>query len=209
MDRLFPPSPNFRIFPKMLDAYEEMGDWIAQRKYNGQRNLIQIKPDKTVKLFNRYGKGHAGFELSTNLEKQILSLNLEDGKEYWIDSELMNDKTKNLKNTIILFDVLFAGDYLLGVNQLDRLRILSNICGGENELTLDPLGIAYVICPNIWLAPFFDKNFAARYQEFIHLDEIEGLLLRRKDGCIDNLGQKEYEVSWMIRCRKEHKNYDF
>ena len=39
---------------------------------------------------------------------------------------------------------------------------------------------------------------------FIAHDEIEGLVLRKKNSSITNAGSKEYDVSWIIRCRKPH-----
>jgi ATP-dependent DNA ligase len=193
----------------MLADYEKMGGWIVQRKYNGQRNLIHINTDKSVNLLGGAGKPHANYVLPESVKKQILSLNIEEGKEYWIDSELMHNKTGDLKNVIILFDILYAGQYLFGMDQMSRLEILKVLCGVLDNTPLDERKMAYMVRPNIWLAPFFDTNFPEHFAEIISLDEIEGLVLRRKDGRLDNLGQKEYEASWVIRCRKEHKNYDF
>ena len=111
---LYPPSPKNKINPRDLSYYEERG-YLAQRKFNGSRNLIYISSDKDVKCFGRHGSSHSRFQMSNNLKEEILSsLDLIDGQEYWLDSELMN-KTKSdcYRNKIILFDVLQAGQYFV------------------------------------------------------------------------------------------------
>jgi hypothetical protein len=93
---------------------------------------------------------------------------------------------------------------------MERLKILSEICG--NPTTLEPGGLALQISPKLWLAEVFESNFIERFKEAFEpekADKIEGLVLRKKDSALDDFGRKYYETNWIVRCRKEHKNYQY
>lgn len=213
MPILFPPHPENKILPQRLGDYEKSGNWIAQRKFNGTHVLLHISTDRKVTILTRHGTTPKLFNLTKSHIDQILSLNLEPEKEYWLNGELLDHKTKNknYKNKIILFDILQAGEYLImKMNQKDRLDLLAKICRNPTELEPNS-GIALQATPDIWLAENFSNEFEKHFEEFIHLDEIEGLVLRKKNSFIDNYGQREYSVNWIIRCRKPHSggSYNF
>jgi ATP-dependent DNA ligase len=206
---LYPPSPKNKINPRDLSYYEGRG-YLAQRKFNGSRNLIYISPDKDVKCFGRHGSSHSRFQMSNNLKEEILSsLDLIDGQEYWLDSELMN-KTKSdyYRDKIILFDVLQAGQYFFSnPTQAVRLELLYDICNRPKVLD-DNKGLAFKVSENILLAETFDSLFEKRFREKV-CDEIEGLVLRDPNSIIGNFGAKKYEASWLIRCRRPNNMYNF
>jgi hypothetical protein len=213
MPILYPPHPDNKISPHRLGEYEKSQKWIVQRKFNGTHILVHVSPDKKVSMLTRHGTAPKLFSLTKSHINQILSLNLESNKEYWLNGELLDHKTKNknYKGKIILFDVLQAGQYLImKKNQQERLELLNDIC--RNPKKLEPyFGIALEVTPDIWLAENWENEFEKHFQEFIHMDEIEGLVLRKKNSFIDNFGQKEYGVNWIIRCRKPHSggSYSF
>lgn len=207
---LYPPRPSGRMQPIDLSMYEKSGKWIVQRKFNGTRTLIHVF-GQHVCLQSRHGGPHKQFQLSSQLKKEILSLNLDSSLEYWLDGEILDAKTKNpqYKDKIVLFDVLQCGEYLFGApNLLARYDILKDICRNPQELE-PSLGIALKVSDNIWLSQNFNEKFVDRFKDFIRCDEIEGLVLKKKDSVIDNIGAKEYEITWQIRCRKPTKNYGF
>lgn len=209
MKTIFPPRPKSAIPPSELDRYDKTGKWLAQYKYNGQRNLIHISVDKKVTVWGRHGSAHLTYSLNSNIANEILSLPGLKNQEYWLDSELLTKTSAtDTKGKIIIFDVLHAGSYLFLKSQTDRLKILDEICGFPRRLD-SFRGMAYVISNNILMAPTFENDFVKRFEEKIQYDECEGLLLRKKNSTLDNFGQKEYEIGWMIRCRKSHKNYSF
>ena len=70
-------------------------------------------------------------------------------------------------------------------------------------------GIAYQVSENILLSPCSEEGFADYFKKYTNDDEVEGLVLREKKSTLDNFGQKEYEINWMVRCRKPAKNYNF
>ena len=148
--------------------------------------------------------------MPAHMVTQFLSLpGLEPNKEYWLDGELLiKTKATDTKDKIVLFDVLQAGKYLFGKNQMDRLALLNQICGNPKDF--DPQrGMGFLVTADILLAPVFETDFVNRFQEKIEFDECEGLVLRKRNSTLDNFGAKEYEVGWIVRCRKPHKNYRF
>lgn len=207
---MYPPRPVGKITPNLLAEYERTGRWVVQRKYNGTHILLNVLGTK-VQIFDRMENIPKQFTLTESIKDQILSLNLDRGKEYWLDGEVLDAKTKNplYKNRIVLYDLLQAGHYLFGApTLLGRLSLLREIC--RNPKTLESgFGIALSVTENVWMAETFESNFLDRYNDFIDKDEIEGLVLKKSASVLDNIGSKEYEVGWLIRCRKSHKNYKF
>lgn len=207
---LYPPRPKGRMLPSELPGYDKTSKWVAQRKFNGTRTLVHVLGSH-VCLQSRHGESHKQFQLTPRLKEEILSLDLDKGLEYWLDGEILDAKTKNpnYKNKIVLFDILHQGHYLFGSPDLmARYEILKRICRNPEQKEPD-LGLALKVTENIWLAETFSDKFTERFQDFIDSDEIEGLVLKKRNSVIDNIGAKEYEISWQIRCRKPHKNYTF
>lgn len=211
---IYPPKPFGKIahmggtsLSKQLAEYEKTGEWLAERKYNGTRNLIYVT-DGEVSLA-RPGVEHKQFSPSRELLKEIKSLNLETGRNYILDGELLDRKTSTpqYKGKIVLYDVLMAGSYLFGSPNLEgRYRILQDICRYPTERE-GAVGIALRVTDNIWMAETFYDHFYDRFNDFIGHPEIEGLVLKRKASSLDNFGQKPYDVTWQIRVRKPSKNY--
>jgi ATP-dependent DNA ligase len=209
MRYIYCPRPKGKINPVQLGSYEKYGTWIAQRKYNGTRNGIAIDADGTIKFYTRHGGEHAQFSPDSSLYEEIRSLNLNKGTEYWLDGELLNNKTTTpaYKNKIVLFDVLHLGRYLFATHDtMQRLELLADIC--RHPTKMEPGGLAFAVTPNIWFAPTFTANFVEEYNRYLAMPEIEGLVLKKKGATLDNLGHSEYEVAWQLRCRKPHKNYN-
>jgi len=203
MKVIFPPRPKSKIHPNDLAYYESQGKWVCQRKFNGTRNLLHITPEGELSVYSRYGKphSHSKFVLQKSFRDEILSsLILEKGKEYWLDSELLN-KQVDAGKQFVLYDVLQAGRYFFGSpNQMERLEILKQICGDPQDL--EPGGIALQISPRLWMAQTWNDHFVDRFNESLKNPVLEGLVLRKRDSTLDHFGDKEYETTNVIRCRK-------
>jgi hypothetical protein len=131
-----------------------------------------------------------------------LELNVGNGLCY-LDGELIDSHGLRL---LVLFDVLqMGGEYLLGVNQTDRLSHLAEICGNPQQRR-DDLPALHIF-EHIALAPHGDRNFKQCFDEFSQNRWVEGLLLRKKESKLDNWGSTEYEVNWQIRVRRPKKSY--
>jgi ATP-dependent DNA ligase len=213
MPVIFPPHPDSKISDHKLEEYEKSGKWVVQRKFNGTHVVIHVSRDRLVSILTRHGTPPKLFSLKKTHIDQILSLDLEEGKDYWFDGELLGHKTKNknYKDKIILFDLLHEGEYLIKkANQAERIKMLNKIC--RNPSVREPgEGIALKITEDIWMAETWANGFRTHFDELLKMDEIEGLILRKADSFIDNFGQKEYDVPWIVRCRKPHSggNYNF
>jgi ATP-dependent DNA ligase len=207
---LFPPRPKGAIPPTELEYFESQGGFGVQCKYNGARSIVRITPDGQVYIYSRHGRPHRTYTMSVSVMNEFLSLpGLKKGIEVWLDGELLSKTTAtDTKNKIVLFDVLHYENYLfMKPDQKGRIELLSTICG--NPTKLDAMrGMAYVVSENILMAPTFYSNFKEEFCKD-RGDEVEGLVLRKLNSALDNFGQKEYEVDWLIRCRRPHKNYNF
>lgn len=210
MKIIYPPRPKGKMLPTDLPHYEN-GQWLAQRKFRGSRILVHISREKEITVCSRHGVKFSKFDFSSSVKSELLSnLNLEKEKDYWLDGELMN-KDVNSTNEVIFFDILQAGNYLFHhPTQLERLEILDDVCNHPSKLCRT--SIALEISPNFWMAESFNTDFESRYKESLSNPQIEGLVLRKKKAGLDHLGEKEYETSNIIRCRKpfsEMKGYEF
>jgi hypothetical protein len=201
---IYPPRPKGNVSAGDLPDLEKTGLWVAQRKYNGQHIgvFISASPRKTY-FFNQQGSALPDADILPAVREEFLSLKLRPNLDYWLDGEFLNRQTKTAayKNRFVLYDVLLAGDYLFGRPKLkERLELLSGIC--RNPKKLEPGGLALRVSEHLWVAETFDRDLLDRYHDFIDLPEIEGLVLKKQDSVIDDLGRKPYDASWLIRCRK-------
>ena len=197
---IYPPRPKSKMLPTDLPYYESTDKWLAQRKFRGSNSVIYISSNREVTLGSRHGDKFARFVLDKkHKEEFITGLHLKSNCDYWFNGELMN-KDINATNEIILYDLLHAQRYLFGVKQVDRLEMLSDICGKPKNLCSSK--IALEVTPKIWLAEVFFSSFAARFVESLPVQQLEGLVLRKKFATLDNYGQSEYTTNDLIRCRK-------
>lgn len=210
MKIIYPPRPKGKMLPSDLHHYEN-GDWIAQRKFRGSRIVVYISSDRKVVVGTRHGTVFSKFDLNSQEKNELVScLNLEQDKDYWLDGELMN-KDVSPTNEIIFFDVLQVGKYFFHKPiQEERIELLNNICKSPKNKCSS--GIALEITPKFWMAETFYSQFKERFDESLNNPQLEGLVLRKRKVGLDSFGEKEYETSSLIRCRKpfsKNKGYEF
>jgi len=163
------------------------------------------------------------------MKKCFLALDIDPKQEYIFDGELLHTKAvlqatgqQAAKNTIVLFDLLWAGNYLLNWSFEERYNLLAKLCYNPTELEPKKRGLVVVTSgeSQLWLAEVFKDDFEYHYYEMYEFDtagndkypEIEGLVLKMKGSAsrLIKLGQKKYDVDWMMRCRKtKEKQYLF
>lgn len=209
---MFPPRTDRAIPPEKIKDYENKG-YAAQLKFNGTRTLVEMKPGGEIKLWTRHREPHRAYKLSKGLRANLEELHnaVDPNKHLVLDGELMNNKTKGLKDKFIAFDVLVAADdYFLGASMAQRHQILLDITG-ESDYHEEETGrnIAIFVRENFWVAETFLFDLENVFKSRIDMDEIEGLVLK-KVGAPLEWGHSEMNNSdWQIRCRKPHKNYRF
>lgn len=210
MSYIFPPRPKGAVPPHELPYFESQGNWCVQPKLKGARCVVAVSPDSFVECYGRHGRNFQVYSMPQSLRNEILSLpGLQKGTSYVFDSELMiKTKAEDTKGKLILFDILQKDNYFFySLNQQQRLELLDEICGKPR--TLDPWrNMVYSVTDNVMMAPVYFSNFKKEFEKDLG-EEVEGVVLRKLDSVIDNFGEKEYEVDWMIRCRKPAKHCNF
>lgn len=186
-------------------------DAIAQYKLNGSRNLVVISPMDKIEFWGRDKHQHrvsgCNYIPSPVLMGKIRDLKYPRGKWNVFDSELMHFKTSNIKNSVLIFDVLvWDGEYLVGRNYTERLEYLSSL-GMKNYSPLDNLAINGMI----WQAESHTfGEWSALWETTLRYDAIEGLVLKRT-GPVSRLKKDNGKVvnndTFMCRVRKPHKNF--
>lgn len=202
MKPIFPPRPKGKVPPSELPHLEESGQWLIQRKFNGDRSVVFRSSDGQISIFSRYGKPYERYKMSSELRRELAALRFEEGQNYWLDCELIHE---HFSHTVVLFDILQAGKYLFGAKQETRLKLLDTLCG--NPSGKSESAIALTVSPHVWMAETWDAEFSARFRESLNVQALEGLMLRKKNSVLDNYGSSEYEVGWQVRCRKPGPSY--
>jgi ATP-dependent DNA ligase len=111
-----------------------------------------------------------------------------------------------IKDTIVLYDVLHAGKYLWGTSVQERYALLCSLCGEPAQGAKD---FAISLSPHLMLAGSYNGSFRERFQDFIEMPTIEGLVLKEFSARLYDWGDKPYEVKWQVRCRKPGVSYLF
>ncbi len=200
-DFIFPPRPSGSITPGDLEYYEKSGHWLVQPKFNESRILTHILPTGEVAFWTRHGQrpSPSNFDapsLSLEVKK---NLHLTPGVEYWLDGGVMN-REKNAGGELVFYDILCHAKYLfLSTIQEERLKLLTAVCNDPKELNEEMTALK--VGNRLWLSTVFHDNFSDHLKKLLKIPYVEGLLLRKSLSQIDNYGRKQYEASWMKRCR--------
>lgn len=227
-----PPHPGTaaRIRREDLKTYEKMGTYLAQRKFNGVHSVIWIHRDNAA-MWDRRGIPQTLYKITPGMKACLLGLNRDPEKELVVAGELLHTKAKSkitdkqcATDTIVLFDVLYYGDHLTQMNQVERLVLLTQLCrkptkrepGNFPGATPRALIVSEIETAHLWLAESFFDDFSYHFDEMIETDkrgndkypEIEGLVLRLRESRLQ--ANSKGDVDWLIRCRKfKEKVYTF
>lgn len=232
---VLPPHPKTgsHIRRQDLPVYEEMGGYLAQRKFNGTHGVIWIGGNK-VSIWDRRGVPLSLYKLNESMKRCLLGLGCDPSKESIFTGEILHTKAKSertgeqeAKDTIVLFDVIVHdNEPLTRMNQVDRLKLLSDICGNPSKLegpkffgatsralVVSEYADSEIDVAHLWLAETFMEDFQYHYDEccYDQLDkngydkykEIEGLVLRQRDSRLQFKQGDIGDVDWIIRCRKD------
>lgn len=200
---LWPPRPEQAI-PKTLLSYYEKQRWIAQVKKNGTCTVLYVRPDKQVIVKTRHKTDHKLWTPSEEFCSQFESL---PGNGWYVFAgELLHSKTKHIKDTIYLFDLLVDdGIYLVGATLQARLKRLYALFPTRvNTIT----NSHYIIAPKLWLAATIVKNFSERFAALC-MPEDEGLVVKDPRAKLKLCVKATANAGSQVKCRKPTKNYSF
>lgn len=215
---LYPPRPISRIRPEDLPLYENLG-YISQLKYNGSRSVITITPDG-FSIWNRQGTPFSTLHVTSDIKNLFKDLNVKSNETVVLDAEWLGTKAVSkitgeqaVKDTLVLFDILYFNKHLTDMIQTDRLKLLSDICNNPSKLEEKRRGfeVSQSNQSSLWLAPYWDKDHQYHFYDYYEFDkeidmfpDVEGIVLRRANGKLQN-GTKPYTTGNIIRCRKPAK----
>lgn len=177
---LIPPDKTY------IQTLENSGLWIGERKWNGDNVLIDT--NKPTEFWNRYKKRHR-FVPSPLMKEELLKW----PKNMVINAELMNYRTKDIKDIIIVHCIMvWEGKPLIGKTWGDSRLILDQMHAGQ-----------CVQVSQIYQSGFWDLFQAADGTT------IEGIILKNPAGKLVFSTTPINDVSWMLKIRKPCKKYLF
>lgn len=194
---LFPPRPEQATPPSLIRHYE-MAGYIAQVKKNGTCNVIAVSPNKEIICETRHNEPHKQWHPNS-----MEAFKKGNGWCVFV-AELMNNKTKTVKNVNYINDILvYDGNYLVGTSFADRQRLLSNLF-----TPMDECYSHYVIDNTTWLAKNYTAGFRALYDS-LEGDGDEGLVFKQPDAVLAPCSSVSANSKWLAKVRKATKNYGF
>ena len=203
---IYPPRPKNAISPDDLDFWDD-GSLIAQPKLNGSNSLIFTNGVDAYKM-GRHKQILSNFKLDSNEIKDIYR---GDGSWMVINSEYMN-KSKSDENLeifnhkLVVFDILvYNGNYMVGSKFSDRVDLMDDLYGqvkSEKEYL-------FGMTENIYRVKTYRKNFKGLFDNFIKIDMLEGLVMKRANARLERGNSENNNHKTQIKCRKKTKLYKY
>lgn len=215
---LWPPRPETKVGATQLGFYSKK-KWVAQYKKNGTCTVLYVTPEKDIIVKTRHDSDHKAWKPtagSTDAFKKMPG----DGWYVFV-CEVLHSKTKHVKDTVYIFDILVNnGESLEGTTFINRQEMLKDLFKIDDDL---PEGVTrihakshYVITPRVWLARLvtgkFKTTMAAIQKASDAVEgnsEDEGLVLKNPDGKLTNLQKQKGNSGWQVKCRVATENYSF
>jgi hypothetical protein len=203
---IFPPRPETKIAPSSLELFDKMGVYIAEPKLNGSSMEIYFSADgKEIKTMNRHKQ-----PMECKIDKAEL-LKLYRGKgEMILCGEYLNKNQKdetgkpwNIK--YVIWDIIkYDGKHLLGTTFEERYILLQTL-----YITHMIKPHMHKISDNCYRVDAIYKSFKGTYDNITKWDMFEGLVMKRKDGKLENGTTAGNNTRTQIKCRKPTSSYNF
>lgn len=204
MKYIYPPRPETKIAPPSLKMFDEMDIYLAEPKLNG--SSMEVYTDgKTVTTMNRHND-----TIACKIDKSEL-LALHRGKGQMIlCGEYLNKNQKdetgkpwNIK--YVIWDIImYEGKHLLGSTFEERKKLLAELYPTDTYSHF-----VRQISENCYRVSAINNGFEKFFKEIIKFEIFEGLVLKRRDGKLENGTTAANNTRTQIKCRKPTKNYNF
>jgi ATP-dependent DNA ligase len=185
----YPEKPKLAIHGQML--FKKLSNdplWVAEPKYNGSRLELHVL-DGQAEFWGRHGKKLA-YKPSKEIEEALKKF--PQRGYYLFDGELRHNKTKGIRDRIILWDTIIHNGKL----QNDRPY------WARRSLLLD-MPISLNSKEPISIITQYTKDFDKVFKQLIQFEEFEGLVIKNTQGML-NLGVNSCpESRWMFKVRKQ------
>jgi len=202
----YPPRPKNAVSPEDLDFWDN-NTLISQPKMNGS-NCVIFTNGEDFFVMNRHRQRLTNFKIT---REELSEVYRGDGEWMIINGEYMN-KSKNDENgkvfnhKLVIFDILaYNGEYLVGSTFSERVELLDKIYG-KNESEKDYL---YSISNNIYRVKSYTTNFKKIFDEFVKIDMIEGLVMKRSSAKLEAGLTESNNIKSQLKCRKPTLNYKY
>lgn len=210
---IYPPRPSTSVPREENQFFNKLG-WMAQLKYNGSRCLIKHMPDNTIQLWNRHAERfrtyHAPEWLKDEIRQAIYKLGLKPNAYHVLDGELLDQKHSEIKDTIVIWDVLVLdGEHLLDSSYKLRYDALREGLSTEESWHYKEydLGIKltdHVLMPRCYYGEDWDQLWELVYKvnaPFPDRPLLEGLMLKDPVGLLERGFREKNNGSWLVRSR--------
>ncbi len=179
------------------ESFERMSNddnWVAEKKYNGQRCCLWIIDGK-VEFWGRHGKLLKYNDYPHPEIVEYLIKKFPKGV-FLFDSELRHNKTVGVRDKLVIWDVFIFRDELLNKLQYwSRRAVIVTRLDDNND--------------RVSLIKQYKTGFRSLYDAVIADDEIEGLVIKNMHGKL-NIGRASASDSnWMFKVRKPSGRYAF
>jgi ATP-dependent DNA ligase len=183
------------------ESFETMSDdpcWVAEMKYNGQRTCLWVIDGK-VEFWGRHGKV-LKYDADPDADMVAFLAKKFPKGVFLFDGELRHNKTKGVRDKLVIWDVLIFRDRLLNTEQYwTRRAILEARLGMAGDETQNTIKIIKQ----------YHVNFAQVYSGAIPSPEIEGLVLKNLHGILNISRTSGQNSNWMFKVRKPSGRYAF
>ena len=127
----------------------------------------------------------------------------------------MGEANSIFNHKFIIWDILvWKGQYLIGQTFEQRLVLLHALFGtsrafvtGKGITMFEHLHATGV--DDVLMAPSYENYFKALYDEIVHTDLYEGLILKKAAAKLELGYREKNNSSWQVKARKPTKNYQF
>ena len=206
MKYIYPPRPETKVAPESLDIFDDMDVYFAQPKLNGSSMEIYFSDGaKEIKLMNRHKE-----PIACKIDKEELRKLYSGHGEMVICGEYMNKnqidgngKYWNIK--YVIWDIIvYNGQHLLGSTFEERFKLLISLY--PDNVTKPHLHEISANCYRVDTQYYGFKKFFNYITKF---EMYEGLVMKRKNGKLENGTTAGNNTRTQIKCRKPTKNYNF
>lgn len=202
---IYPPRPKNAVDPKEIPNWDD-GIMLGQPKLNGSNCLIFMN-GRDVYVYNRHNQRLTNFDLS---KENILKIYSGSG---WmvLNGEYLNKSKKDeggdtFNHKLVIFDILVHNsNYLIGQTFQERVNLLDSLYGKiESEKSY-----LYSVSENIYRVKTYYSDFKKLFDEFVKIDMIEGLVLKRKGAKLEVGNREDNNSRSQVKFRKPTKNYKY
>lgn len=200
---IYPPRPETKVSPDSVSNFESL--YFAQPKLNGSCMFLTTNGTE-IHVKNRHKEDFKNFKLDI---EELKKLHRGNG---WmvLCGEYMNKSQRDEHNQVwnqkfVIFDILvYEGKHLLGTTFEERIKLLDRLYG-----KIEAKMFMYQVSENVFRVMTGLHSFREIYNEITMYEMYEGLVLKMKNGKLENGVREKNNTKTQIKVRKETKNYTF